>query len=44
MKCDIRMVVFIVGWSYFWFKTKKKSMKWDMRMVVFIVRWSYYWV
>jgi len=27
MKQDFRMVVFIVGWSYYWVKIKKKSMK-----------------
>jgi len=31
-------MVFIVGWSYFLVKLKKKSMK--LKMVVLIVEWS----
>jgi len=42
MKCEFKMVVFIVGWSYYWVKIKKKSLTWDFKMVVFIVGWSYY--
>jgi len=33
-------IVFIVGWSYYWVKIKKKSMKSDFKMVVLIVEWS----
>jgi len=32
-------MVFIVGWSYFLVKLKKKSMKLDLKMVVLIVEW-----
>jgi len=30
-------MVFILGWSYYWVKIKKKLMKWDFKMVVLIV-------
>jgi len=36
MEWDFEMVVFIVGWSYYWVETRKKSMEWDFKMVVFI--------
>ena len=35
-------LVFIVGWSYYWVKIKKKSMKRDFKKVVLIVEWSYF--
>jgi len=33
-------MVFIVGWSYYRDKIKKKSMKWDFKIVVLLVEWS----
>jgi len=34
-------MVFIVGWSYYWVKMKKESMKRNFKkMVVLIVEWS----
>jgi len=33
-------MVFILGWSDYLVRIKKKSLKWEFKMVVLIVEWS----